>query len=293
MRLPLLAVALLVVVAVPAGAVGASADHSPAATTDAVAQTTLSGTVTYLNGTAVEGATVLVGNGSLLTNASTEELRELAADPPADAATATTDSDGAYTLTVNDSVDAEAVVAVSAAGTSRIRRYQAGELDLTLRTTEPLAFESDSVTNEPGGRATVTFTLEHTGDQAVEGLSLALGALPEGWNVARTDADGGTYTEANRTFTWSRVEPGETITVELTLFVALGALDDSDGPQTFRFPMFAGSDTHPVSTDDAVITVRYPTERTDTAAPGFSVVTALAAVLAGLAAATLLARRRD
>ena len=288
MRLPLLAVVLLVVAAVPAGVAGAPVSNAPAATTSATTQPTLSGTVTYLNGTAVEGATVLVGNASLLTDASTEELRELAADPPADAATATTDAEGRYTLTVNDSVDAEAVVAVSAAGTSRIRRYSGSELDLTLRTTEPLAFEADPVTNEPGGRATVTFTLEHTGDQAVEGLSLALGALPDGWNVARTTADGGTYTESNRTFTWGTVEPGETITAELTLFVALGALDDSDGPEEFTFPMFAGSNTHPVSTDDAVITVRYPTERTETDAPGFGV----AAGLSALAVATLLARRR-
>lgn len=288
MRLPLLAVILLVVAAVPAGVAGAPASHGPAATTDATAQTTLSGTVTYLNGTAAEGVTVLVGNGSLLTNASTEQLRELAADPPADAATATTDAEGRYTLTATDSVDAEAVVAVSAAGTSRIRRYSGGELNLTLRTTEPLAFESEPVTNEPGGRATVTFTLEHSGDQAVEGLSLALGALPDGWNVARTTAEGGSYTESNRTFTWSRVEPGETITAELTLFVALGALDDSDGPETFTFPMFAGSNTHPVSTDDTVITVRYPTERTETDAPGFGVVAGVLAVLATV----LLARRQ-
>lgn len=286
MRLPLLAVALLVVAAVPASAVAAPAPSVDDAPRAAIAQSTLSGTVTYLNGTPVEGATVLVGNASLLTDASPERLRDLAGDPPADAATVTTDAEGHYTLTVNDSVDAEAVVAVTDAGTSRVRRYQGAQLNLTLRTTEPLSFESERVTNEPGGRATVTFTLEHTGDQTVEGLTLTLGSLPGGWNVARTAVDEGRYTEANRTFTWGTVEPGETVTAELTLFVAIGAIDDG-GPKTFRFPMFAGSATHPVSTEDAVITVRYPTERTETEVPGFGVV----ATLAALAAALVLSRR--
>lgn len=291
MRLPLFAVVLLVVLAVPAGAVGAPVSHSSAATTSAT-QSTLSGTVTYLNGTAVEDATVMVGNQSRFEDASSDELRELAADPPADVATATTNAKGEYTLTVNDSVNAEAVVAVSAAGTSRIRRYGDGELNLTLRTTEPLAFDSEPTISEPGGRALTTFTLEHTGDQAVEGLKLTLGSLPDGWNVARATTESGTYHESNRTFVWETVEPGETVTAELLLFVALGAIDD--GPETFSFPMFAGSNTHPVTANDLEITVQYPTERperTQTELPGLGAPATLAA-LAVLAVA-LLARRWD
>ena len=166
MRLPLLAVVLLVVLAAPASAVGAPAQSVDAGAANVATQSTLSGTVSYLNGTPVSGATVLVGNQSQFENASTDDLRALAADPPADVASATTDADGSYTLTVNESVDAEAVVAVSSEGVSQLRRYQSGELDLTLRTTEPLAFESQTVTSEPGGRATVAFSLEPTPELA-------------------------------------------------------------------------------------------------------------------------------
>ena len=294
MRFPLLAVALLVVFAVPAGAVSAPAPSVDTTAPENVAatQTTLSGTVSYLNGTAAADATVLVGNRSQFENASTDELRELAADPPASVATATTGEDGSYTLAVNDSVDAEAVVAVSDDGVSRLRRYQSGELDLTLRTTEPLAFTAEPVTDEPGGRATVTFTLTNTGDRAVEGLKLTLGSLPDGWNVARTSASAGTYHEANRTFVWGAVEPGQTITADLTLFVALGAIDDE--PETFTFPMFSGSNTHPVTADDIELTVRYPTERaeqTQTELPGFGAPAALLALLAAVGAALI--TRRD
>lgn len=293
MRLPLLAVALLVVLAVPAGAVGTPAPAVDAdVASNTATQSTLSGTVSYLNGTPVAGATVLVGSQAQFENASTDEIRALAADPPEDVATATTDSDGSYTLTVNDSVDPEAVIAVSSEGVSQLRRYQSGELDLTLRTTEPLTFESQPVTTEPGGRATVTFTLENTGDKPVEGLKITLGSLPDGWNIARSSTETGTYHGANRTFTWGPVEPGETVTAELMLFVAIEAIDDD--PETFSFPMFAGSNTHPVSADDLEITVQYPTERPEpsqTDIPGFGAPAAVAAL--ALLAAALVARRRD
>jgi len=293
MRLPLLAVALLVVFAVPAGAVGTPAPSADAGVGSTTAtQSTLSGTVSHLNGTPVSGATVLVGTQSRFENASTDDLRALAADPPDDVASATTDSDGSYTLTVNDSVEAEAVIAVSSEGVSQLRRYQSGELDLTLRTTEPLTFESQAVTSEPGGRATVTFSLEHTGDQAVEGLKLTLGSLPNGWNVARSTTDTGTYHEANRTFTWGTVESGASVTAELTLFVAIEAIDDE--AERFSFPMFAGSNTHPVSADNIEITVQYPTERperTQTDIPGLGAPAAVAAL--ALLATALVARSRD
>ncbi|MFB6221731.1 MAG: PGF-CTERM sorting domain-containing protein [Halolamina sp.] len=288
MRLPVLAAVVLTLVVAPVAAVGTPV--SPATSADAVtAENTISGTVSYLNGTPVAGATVLVGNQSLFENASTDELRNLAADPPADVATARTNESGAYALTVNDSVNAEAVIAVSPNGVSQLRRYQSGTVNLTLRTTEPLSFETSSVTSEPGGRATVTFTLEHTGDQPVEGLKLTLGSLPDGWNIASSSSETATYYEANRTFTWGTVAPGETVSAELKLFVAIEAIDEE--AETFQFPMFAGSSTHPVDAEPIEVTVRYPTERperTRTDIPGFGVPLALAA----LAATALLARRR-
>ncbi len=296
MRLPVLAAILLALATVPAAAVGAPvspATSAPPAAVDATAESTLSGTVSYLNGTAVDGATVLVGNLSRFENASTDELRDLAAAPPDDVATATTNASGGFALTAGNAVDAEAVVAVSADGVSRVRRYQLGTMNLTLRTTEPLSFETEPVTSEPGGRATVTFSLAHTGDQPVEGLKLTLGSLPDGWNVASTSSASATYYEANRTFTWGTVAPGETVSAELTLFVAIEAIDDE--PKAFEFPMFAGSDTHPVEGDTVEVTVRYPTEQTRTEGPGFGIVAMLTALAAVLVALTALnsPRRRD
>jgi hypothetical protein len=288
MRLPVLAAVLLVLATAPASAVGAPGPAStepPTAAVSAVQQSSLSGTVSYLNGTPVAGATVLVGSQDRLGKATTDELRALAADPPANVTTATTDEDGAYSLTVNDT--AEAVVAVTDAGVSRLRRYDPGELDLTLRTTEPLAFESTPVTSEPGGRATVTFSLDHGGERAVEGLKLTLGSLPDGWNIARTSSGAGTFHDANNTFVWGTVEPGATVTAGLTLFVAIEAIDNDS--ERFTFPMFAGSETHPVSADSVEVTVQYPTERTRTDLPGLGAPAAVVA-LAALAGA-LLARR--
>jgi hypothetical protein len=290
MRLPVFAAVLLALATVPAAAVGAPvspATSAAPAAVDATAEGTISGTVSYLNGSTVGGATVLVGNQSLFEDASSAELRDIAAEPPDGVATATTDESGSYELTVGDDVDAEAVVAVSDQGMSRLRRYEPGTLNLTLRTTEPLEFVAGPVTSEPGGRATVTFTLEHTGDRAVEGLKLTLGSLPDGWNVASTSSESATFHSANRTFTWGTIEPGETVSADLKLFVAIEATTDSE---TFQLPMFAGSDTHPVAADPIEITVRYPTERTQTAAPGFGPAVLLGAL--GTFVAALLARRR-
>lgn len=280
---PLLLVALLSLVVAPAaGAAAPTAAASPAVQSDA----TLSGTVSYLNGSAVADATVLVGSEARLGNASEDELRELAADPPDDVATATTNDSGAYALSPGDDVDAELVVAVSPNGVSVPRRYAAGELDLTVRTTTALTFESQSVTAEPSERIYVPFTLTNTGDQPVEGLSLSL-TLPQGWNHVSAASDSGTYHESNRTFTWDRVEPGETVEASFRIFVALGALNDS--AQTYELATFVDSRTHPVDAPAAEINVRYPTERTDAEAPGFGVPAALVAV--ALLGATLLARR--
>lgn len=309
MRLPALAALLLLLVAGPAAAVGAAATtadtgavgapamsadgaavSNPPTTADVAAETTISGTVSHLNGTAVDDATVLVGNLSRFENASTDELRDLAANPPDDVATATTNASGGFVLTAGESVDAEAVVAVSADGVSRVRRYQSGTLNLTVRTTEPLAFESTPVTGEPGGRATVTFSLASTGEQPVEGLKLTLGSLPDGWNVASTSSASAAYHDANRTFTWGTVEPGETVAAELTLFISLEAIDEES--TAFEFPMFAGSDTHPVEGDSIEVTVRYPTEETRTELPGFDGVAMLAALGAGLAVLAALKTRR-
>lgn len=288
---PVLLVALLSLVVAPAA--GASA---PTATTDAPtpdhaavqgAAPTLSGTVSYLNGSTVADATVLVGSESRLGNASAETLRTLAADPPGNVATATTNASGEYSLTVGEDVDAETVVAVSEGGASRPRSYTVGSLDLTIRTTTALSFESPSLTAEPSERIQVPFTLENTGDEPVEGVSLSL-ALPDGWNHVSASSGSGTFHEDNRTFTWDAVAPGESVEASFRIYVGLNAINGS--ARTYELTTFAGSHTHPVDAPPAEISVRYPTETTATDVPGFGLPAALVAV-AALAGAGVLARR--
>ena len=280
----LLLVALLSLVVAPAAVAAAPAGAAPAS---AQADTTVSGTVTYLNGTAVADATVIVGSQARLGNATEDELRAIAADPPEAVVTATTNDSGGYELTVPAEIDAETVVAVTDDGASRPRNYVAGEMNLTVRTTATLSFEPGSVTAEPGERVYVPFTLTHTGDQPLEGLSLSL-TLPDGWNHVSADSETGTYHQSNRTFTWGTVEPGETIEAEFRVFVGLGAINDS--AETYDLAVFADSRTHPIDAPAAPVTVRYPTERTDAEVPGFGAPAALAAV-AALAGAAALARR--
>ena len=281
---PLLLVTMLSLVVAPAAvAAPAGATAAPAVQTD----TNLSGTVSYLNGSAIVDATVLVGSEARLVNATAEELRELAAAPPEDVATTTTNASGGYEMTVADEIDAELVVAVSDAGMSRPRRYVAGEMDLTVRTTATLTLESPSITAEPGERVHVPFSLTNTGDQPVEGLSLSL-TLPDGWNHVSATSETGTYHQSNRTFTWGPIEPGETVEASFRVFVGLNAINDS--ARTYELATFADSRTHPLDVSDASVTVRYPTESTNADVPGFGAPAALGAV-AVLGGAAALARR--
>jgi hypothetical protein len=281
---PLLLVALLSLVVAPAAvAATPAAASAPAAQTD----TELSGTVSYLNGTAVTDATVIVGSEARLRNATEDELREIAAEPPDDVVTATTNESGGYQLTVPGEIDAGVVVAVTDGGVSEPRNYVAGEMALTVRTTATLTFDSPGITAEPGERVYVPFTLTHTGDQSLEGLSLSL-TLPDGWNHVSATSESGTYHQRNRTFTWGPVEPGETVEAEFRIFVGINAINDS--AQTYDLAVFADSRTHPIDAPAAAVTVRYPTEATGAEAPGFGPLPALGAV-AALAGAAALARR--
>jgi hypothetical protein len=179
------------------------------------------------------------------------------------------------------------VVAVAEDGVSQPRNYVAGEMALTVRTTTTLTFEPGSVTAEPGERVYVPFTLTHTGDQPLEGLSLSL-TLPNGWNHVSATSETGTYYQSNRTFTWGTVEPGETVEAEFRIFVGIDAINDS--AETYDLAVFADSRTHPIEAPAAPVTVRYPTERTDAEVPGFGPLSAIGAV-AALAGAAALARR--
>lgn len=272
----------------------AQAVHQSATRT---ANATLSGTVTTGNGSAVGDAAVLVGSRAFFEKASPSELRQAAADDPEDVAVTETDADGTYSLTVGEDVDAEAVVAVSPAGVSRVRSFEAGEMDLTIQTTKPLELQLSDENTEPGGRTTVEFRLKNTDDVAVEGLQVSLGKLPEGWNVVSGETESGSFSSANRTFTWNAVEPGEWVGAEVRLFVAIDA-----ERTTHELPVFATSGTHDVAAGNVSVTVAYPGDgpsETATAedagddsavdTPGFGPVVALAALLG----VTLLLARRE
>ena len=281
---PLLLVALLSLVVAP---VAVAATPAAASASAAQTDTELSGTVSYLNGTAVADATVIVGSEARLRNASEDELREIAADPSDDVVTATTNDSGGYELTVPGEIDAAVVVAVTEGGASRPRNYVAGEMTLTVRTTATLTFEPGPINAEPGERVYVPFTLTHTGDQPLEGLSLSL-TLPDGWNHVSATSDSGTYHQRNRTFTWGTVEPGETVEAEFRVFVGINAINGS--AETYDLAVFADSRTHPIDAPAAAVTVRYPTEATQADVPGFGPTTAIGAI-AALAGAAALARR--
>ena len=280
---PFLLVALLSLVVAPAAGAGTAAASAPAAQTD----TALSGTVSYLNGTAAGDATVIVGSEARLGNATEAELRDLAAEPPDDVVTATTNDSGGYELRVPGEIDAEVVAAVTEDGASRPRNYVAGEMTLTVRTTATLSFDPGELTAEPGERVYVPFSLTNTGDQPVEGLSLSL-TLPEGWNHVSASSETGTYHQSNRTFTWGTVEPGERVDAEVRIFVGLNAINDSAA--TYDLDVFADSRTHPIRAPPASVTVRYPTEATQADTPGFGPTAAIAAI-AALAGAAALVRR--
>lgn len=306
MRLALAVTALVVLAGVVPGVVAAepapvieqhdSPNHALSGQKNAVsaANDTVSGNVTYLNGSAAANATVMVGSRALFQKNSPSELREIAADNPQDVEIAQTDRNGRYSMTVDsEQVDAEAIVALTSDGISRIQAFSAGEIDLTVRTTKTLAFEMPQTRTEPGGRAPVTFEFVNTDDSAVEGLKLTLGKLPDGWNVAQTSSDSATYHTANRTFVWDSVAPGERVEAEMKLFVAINA-----ETKRYDLPMFANSRTNPVEAGNLTVTVAFPTDRppqtgaqdggSGISAPGFGPVVAVVAVLG---AALALARR--
>lgn len=222
---------------------------------------TLTGTVTTIDGAPAANATVLVGSRALFEKSSPSELRAMAADDPQDVAVVETDADGRFSVTPGEAVDREAVVALSERGVSRIVPYEPGSVNLTLRSTKALSLRTPSARAEPGGRAVLTFELRNTDDVAVENLRLTLGKLPDGWNVADATAESGTYSEANRTFRWETVEPGERVQATLRVFVGLDA-----ETKTYTLPVFADSATHGVEAGDVSVRVAYPTEEPNTGA---------------------------
>lgn len=311
MRLVPVAFALVLLVLAPVAPAATAISAAPGAGSaaaqassgsGAAANQTVSGTVTYANGSVAGDATVLVGSRAFFEKSSPSDLRDVANGSAQDVAVAETDADGSYSLTAGEGVDAEAIVAVSPTGISRVHPFEAGQRNLTLQTTKALQVETSDARTEPGGRVYVTLRLKNTDDAPVEGLKMTLGKLPKGWNVVGTNSESGEWAAANRTFTWDTVESGEWVEAEVRLFVAI----DAD-TRTHELPVFATSATHNVDAGNASVTVAYPGDTTSqtgvtdggagggadggdsgVSTPGFGPVVAVVALLGG---AALLARR--
>jgi hypothetical protein len=261
------------------------------------ANATLSGTVTYTNGTAASDAVVLVGSRAFFEKTPPSELRDIASGDPQDVTIAETDSNGSYSLTVGENVEPEAVVALSPSGVSRIYPFEGGEQNLSLRATKTLTAQLNDANTEPGGRTIVGVELRNTDDTAVEDLRISFGRLPEGWNVVSANSESGTFTESNQTFTWDAVEPGETVRAEVRIFVAIDA-----NRTTHQIPVFADSRTHSIDAGNLSVGVAYPGDgpsdtavdegNSDVEIPGFGPLAALLA-LAAVVVAALVAVRRE
>lgn len=270
---PALAVALLVVLAgLPLVATAGSAGPGAAPAVDTSAATdplhgvnarsaadtpsddavTVTGKVTYRNGTAATDASVLAGSCPFFEKSPPSRLREVAAGDGGDVRVVDVDAEGRYSIAVEPG---NCIVALSPTGVSRVARVEdSGVHSLTLYPSKPLQFETTTGVAEPGGRTIVHVDLKNTGDEPVEGLRLKVGALPEGWNLVAVKSETGTFHRGNRTFVWERLPAGEWAEADIRLFVAI---DAETG--THELPLFADSDNAPVTAANMTVEVRYPT----------------------------------
>lgn len=291
---PVLAPALLAVA--PAGAASAPLDSAAAAAVDTPTgdTVTVTGRVTHENGSAATDASVLAGSCAFLEKATPSRLREVAAGDSGDVHAVDVDDEGYYSIEVAPD---ECLVAIAPDGVSRVARVDdGGSRDHTLYASKPLQFGTTTGVAEPGGRAVVHVELKNSGDEPVENLRLKIDALPQGWNLVAVRTEGATFHQGNRTLVWSTLEPGEWAEADIRVFVAVDAETGSH-----ELPLFADSDTTPVTADNMTFEVRYPTTRpsktptglpaegigdTGVGAPGLGPVVAVVALLAaGLLAA--------
>lgn len=318
---PALAVVLLLAAYAAAGTAVAGGSALVGAP-DSADQVTVDGTVTGVDDAPAGDAVVLVGEYGLLSKKSPAELRDIAADDPADLAVVEVADDGSFSTTV-DRRQADAVLALSDAGVSETVRLGGENATLSLQLHEhrpQTVYAAVSSVSYGENRTRMYVSLVNNGDAAVENLTVDVTSLPDGWSVADVETDG-SYDAASRTLTWRSVPAGAEVDTTVTLVVPEAATVGE-----YRADLAGSSDAHPVTVEDATVellpeetagptetalggdgatsTPRYtddlettttstPTDTprpTATSTPGLGVLVALAGLLAG---AVVAARRAD
>lgn len=299
--------AVLVAVLLVAYGVAGAALAGGAAAGDAV---TVEGTVTGTDGAADDDTVVLVGEYAMLAKLSPSELRDVADDDPQDLTVVEVGPDGAFAANVS-AARADGAVALSDDGVSETVRLgnQGATLSLRLHERRPQTVRTAATPAGPGEVTRLHVDMHNNGDHAVENLSVALAALPDGWHVVDADA-GGAYDADARALTWASVRASGHVDVTVSISVPEDAAVGE-----YVVGLRADSDTTPVAVENATVEVREetagPTETrtgslggdeqtatetpvtatqspTGTSIPGFGVAAALVAL-----AAAVLALRAD
>jgi hypothetical protein len=249
-----------VVAGSPVGAVGT---ETPSSTTDAAFgadpgpgdNVSIDGTVTGPDGEPATDAVVLVADSLPLTELSPSRLRTLAAADPPNLTVAAVDDDGSFDATAPWD-HAEAVVAVSEAGTSDLRfaRRENTTLSLQLYEHRPqtVHVHLGAVTYEER-TAEMFVHLDNNDDATVRNLSVEIVSVPAGWSVAAVRNDGGvteTVGPTNRTLSWRAIRPTEEADTTVVLRVPTDA-----SPGEYTVELRAESDSHRVSVEDETVEV--------------------------------------
>lgn len=206
-------------------------------------QVALQGTVTGTDGAPAGDAVVLIGEYSMLSKLSPDELRDVAADDPDGLTVVSVDGEGRFSATVSWK-RADTAVALNDAGISDVERvgHQNTTLSFRLHEHRPQRIHATSVAvsaDEHGGD--LLLSLVNNGDATVENLSVTLASLPEGWSVGEVET-GGVYHPATNTITWRSVPPGAEVDTTVVLTVPADAAVGE-----YSVDLRARSDTHPIS----------------------------------------------
>ncbi|QDX40794.1 pre-peptidase C-terminal domain-containing protein [Salarchaeum sp. JOR-1] len=96
----------------------------------------------------------------------------------------------------------------------------------TKNETTPISIETKQAATLAGEQVTVSYTLTNTLSTSVSDVSLDLGTLPGGWQVAGQTAAGGTWDAIDLRWQWATMPGNETKTVTITYQVPDGAVQD-------------------------------------------------------------------
>jgi hypothetical protein len=232
--------------------------------------TVVQGTVTDEDGSSASGAFVLVqpARSSTLeeaTNGSEQvvpALLHIADVRPLDIRHNRSDDVGNYTVHLQSRGTYDVVAVTEDGRVSSLKsvtiRFEEATEDLEVDADQVQSVEGSDVAGTPGRTTTVTLSLQNTDDEAVSNLRIGIEALPDGWTVESVTT-GGNYDENGRAVEWSRVEPGETVTADVTV-----AVPEDAEQETHRIELTADADEHFVEHDDAARVLVSPPNSTKT-----------------------------